>query len=155
MCRMLKKKIKAWKSNHGTITSYGLANSIIAFTNTAVEFTGPFLTKQGNGKSRENGYLCVFTCMECRAVHFEIAFGLDTDLFLNCFYKFVCRCGLPTVMVSANGSNFIGSVRELKDLYDKQSESITWWREQESNMAFYSATSCTLCMSTRINGEMC
>jgi len=57
--------------------------------------------------------------MECRAVHFEIAFGLDTDSFLNSFYRFVCRRRLPTVMVSDNGSNFVGSVRELKVLYEQ------------------------------------
>lgn len=103
----------------GPLPVYRIGNSMKAFTNTAVDYAGPFLTKQGRGRSREKRYLCVFTCMECRAVHFEIAFGLDTDSFLNCFYRFVCRRGLPKMIVSDNGSTFVGSVRELKDLYEQ------------------------------------
>lgn len=55
--------------------------SLRAFVQTAVDFTGPFITKQGRGKARCKHYLCVFTCLATRAVHLEAAYGLDSDSF--------------------------------------------------------------------------
>ena len=79
-----------------------------AFCQAAVDFGGPFLTVQGGGKQRHKRYLCLFTCLASRAVRLEIAFELDTDLFLNAFYCMVNRRGLPQEIVSDNGGNFIG-----------------------------------------------
>ena len=45
-----------------------------------------------------------------------MAYGLDTDSFLNSFYRMVGRRGLPKGMISDNGTNFVGANRELKDL---------------------------------------
>lgn len=50
-----------------------------AFVHTAVDYAGPFVTIQGRGKQRTKRYLCLFTCMGCRAVHLEVAYSLDTD----------------------------------------------------------------------------
>ena len=51
-----------------------------------------------------------------RAVHLELAYSLDTDAFLNAFYRMVSRRGLPQDMLSDNGTNFIGGERELHEL---------------------------------------
>ena len=45
-----------------------------------------------------------------------MAYGLDTDSFLNAFYRMVNRRGLPEEMISDNGSNFVGAERELREL---------------------------------------
>ncbi|KAL4238005.1 hypothetical protein ACF0H5_002716 [Mactra antiquata] len=87
-----------------------------AFAHTAVDYGGPFETIQGRGKVREKRYLCLFTCLATRAVHLEMAYKLDTSSFLNAFYRFVSRRGLPVKMRSDNGSNFVGANRELKEL---------------------------------------
>jgi hypothetical protein len=87
-----------------------------AFSHTAVDYAGPFITIQGRGKRREKRYLCLFTCLACRAVHLEMAYGLDTNSFLNAFYRFASRRGLPVLMNSDNGSNFVSADRELKEL---------------------------------------
>lgn len=87
-----------------------------AFAHTAVDFAGPFTTIQGRGKRRQKRYLCLFTCLASRAVHLEVAFGLDTSSFLNAFYRMVSRRGLPVKMSSDNGTNFVGANRELKEL---------------------------------------
>ena len=68
-----------------------LKPSIRAFVRTAVDFAGPFLTKQGRGKSRCKLYLCLFTCLVTRTVHLEMAYGLNTDSFLKAFSRMVNR----------------------------------------------------------------
>lgn len=87
-----------------------------AFASSAVDFAGPFITVQGRGKRREKRYLCLFTCLASRAVHLEVAYGLDTSSFLNAFYRMVNRRGLPERILSDNGGNFVGANRELKEL---------------------------------------
>ena len=86
------------------------------FVHTAVGFAGPFTTVQKRGRIRTRRYMCLFTCMATRAVHIEMAFGLDTDSFMNAFYRFASRRGFPHEVTSDNGTNFVGAQRELKQL---------------------------------------
>ena len=94
-----------------------------AFSSVAVDFGGPYITVQGRGKRREKRYLCLFTRISCRAVHLEVAFGLDTDSFLNAFYRMVNHRGLPELVISDNGTNFKGAVRELYELVEQLDQS--------------------------------
>ena len=45
-----------------------------------------------------------------------MAYGLDTDVFLNAFYRMASRRGLPEGIFSDNGTNFKGADAELKSL---------------------------------------
>lgn len=87
-----------------------------AFEQIAVDFAGPFLTVQGRGKIRQKRYLCLFTCLAVRAVHLEMAYGLDTDSFLRAFYRMTDRRGTPKLILSDNGTNFVGASKELRQL---------------------------------------
>lgn len=93
-----------------------LQTSLRAFTRTAVDFGGPYVTVQGRGKCRQKRYLCLFTCLATRAVHLEVAYGLDTDSFLNAFYRMTSRRGLPEEMYSDNATNFRAADKELNML---------------------------------------
>jgi len=62
-----------------------LKSSLRAFVRTAVDFALPFFTIKGQGKQRQKHYLCLFTCLATRAVHLEVAYGLDTDSFFESF----------------------------------------------------------------------
>ena len=72
---------------------------------------------------REEGHVdrnvtcvCLFTCLATRAVHLEMAYALDTDSFLNAFYRMANHRGLPGEILSDNGGNFVGGNKELSDL---------------------------------------
>ena len=90
--------------------------SLRAFSQTSVDFAGPFITKQGRGKHRQKRYLCLFTCLATRAVHLEIAYSLSTDSFLNAFFRMASRRGVPQDVLSDNGTNFVGANNELCEL---------------------------------------
>ena len=84
-----------------------------------VDYVGPFTTIQGRGRRQQKRWLCVFTCLSVRAVHLEMAWAMDTDAFLNAFSRFASRRGVPKEVVSDNGTNFVGAVNELKEVFNQ------------------------------------
>ena len=112
-----KRKAKAAKQVMAPLPQIRLRSSLRAFAQTAVDFGGPFVTVQGRRTPRrQKRYLCLFTCLASRTVHLEMAYALDTDSFLNAFYRMANRRGLPKEMLSDNGGNFVGANKELCDL---------------------------------------
>ena len=95
-----------------------LQSSLRAFERVGVDYGGPFLTKQGRGRTRAKRYLCLFTCLTTRAVHLEMSYALDTDSFINAFTRMTSRRGTPTYVISDNGTNFVGAERELRELVE-------------------------------------
>ena len=83
-----------------------------AFVSVGVDYFGPIAVKRGRG--REKRYGCLFTCLSSRAVHIEVVESLDTDSFINCLQRFIARRGLPELIHSDNGRNFVGAERELR-----------------------------------------
>ena len=59
-----------------------LERTMKPFTNTAVDYGGPYLTKQGRGKSRQKRYLCLFLCLQTHCCHLEMATPIH-ELFMN------------------------------------------------------------------------
>ena len=116
--RCRKMKAKTAGQIMAPLPKFRLKEPLHAFARTAVDYGGPYITIQGRGKRRQKRYLCLFTCLATRAVHLEVAFSLDTDKFLNAFYRMVSRRGLPMEMIPDNGTNFIGAERELRELVD-------------------------------------
>ena len=79
----------------------------------------------------------LLTCLETRGVHLEMAWGLDTDTFLNAFVRFTSRRGVLKEVTSDRDTNFVGVVGELKKvvrqldrkyLYDNTVELGVTWR---------------------------
>ena len=71
------------------------------------------------GRQRQKRWLCLFTCLATRAIHLEMAWALDTESFLNCFTRFTSRRGVPSEVTSDNGTNFVGAVKEIRDLVNQ------------------------------------
>ena len=82
-------------------------------------------------------WLCLFSCLETRSVHLEMAWGLDTDTFLNAFNHSFSRRGIPKELISDRDTYFGCAVDELKKLVSqldrqklekKTAESGVTWR---------------------------
>ena len=82
------------------------------FTSVGVDYFGPFYVKRG--RSLEKRYGCIFTCMTMRAVHLEVVHSYSTASFVMALDRFMARRGKPKDIYSDNGSNFIGTMGELK-----------------------------------------
>ncbi|XP_071088902.1 uncharacterized protein [Haliotis cracherodii] len=83
------------------------------FTFVGVDYFGPFDVKRG--RKHEKRYGVLFTCLTTRAVHIEVAYSLDTDSCINALRRFMARRGQVKVIRSDNGTNFVGSERELRE----------------------------------------
>ena len=85
------------------------------FCHAGVDFFGPVLVKMGGrGRRQEKRWVAVFTCLNTRAIHLEIAESLSSDTFLSCMVRFSAVRGKPRVMYSDNGLNFVGAEREMR-----------------------------------------
>ena len=83
------------------------------FESTAVDVCGPYQVKHG-GRGFHKRWILLFTCLACRAVHFEVLRDMRSTTFLNALIRFHARRpGLKT-LVSDNGTNFKGANNELK-----------------------------------------
>ena len=93
-----------------------------AFQQVGVDYFGPFLVKRGRGNEKRYG--CIFTCLQTRAVHLEVAHALSTDSFILVLLRFIGRRGCPRDIYSDNGTNFVGAHRELR-------ESLSQWDDHK------------------------
>lgn len=83
------------------------------FTCVGVDYMGPIMVKQGRSQLKRYG--CVFSCLATRAIHIEISNSLETDSFIHSYRRFCNRRGTPKMILSDNGTNFIGAEKELRN----------------------------------------
>ena len=87
------------------------------FTNTGIDYFGPFTVKQGRRTRSTDGtstrYGAIFTCLSTRAVHIELVGNLSTNNFILALRRFISRRGHPKNIFSDNETNFTGAQREL------------------------------------------
>ena len=83
------------------------------FSHEGTDLFGPLLTK--TNRSRTKQYGVIFICLAVRAIHIKIAYSLDTSSFIQALRCFVAR-RVPVVEIkSDNGTNLVGSKRELRE----------------------------------------
>ena len=92
-CR--RRKAKAANQIMAPLPQIRLRLSLRPFAQIAIDLGEPFVAIQGRRSRRQKRYLCLFTCLTTRAVHLEMAFGLDTDSFLNACYRWSIEENYP------------------------------------------------------------
>ncbi|XP_033221094.1 uncharacterized protein LOC117175496 [Belonocnema kinseyi] len=81
-------------------------------TNTEVDYFGPFQVTIG--RRHEKRYGVLFTCLNVRAIHLELASSLSTDSMTIALRGMISRRGKPTRLFLDNGANFVGPNIELR-----------------------------------------
>ena len=86
------------------------------FTNTGVDYAGPFCVKQGGKRSKTivKCYVALFICLSTKAIHLELVSELSTKVYIASLRRFIARRGLCNNSYSDNGTNFVGTEKELK-----------------------------------------
>ena len=115
MCR--RNKAKVAQQIMAPLPLCRMTTSLKAFMKTAVDLGGPFTMIQGRGKSRQKKiFVFIYMLIIKRAVHLEMAYGLDVDSFLNALNRMMNRRGVPKEILSDNGTNFVAANKELREL---------------------------------------
>lgn len=83
------------------------------FLYTSCDYFGPMKVKVGRNKTAKH-YGVIFTCLNTRAVHCELATDLTTVEFLQVLRRFLFYHGYPKVFISDNGTQMIGVEHELR-----------------------------------------
>ena len=81
------------------------------FTNTGIDFFGPFYVSVKRSTEKRWGFR--FTCLTSRAVLFEVVPSMDTSSCVIGKGRFTACRSIPSVLWSNNGTNFIASDKEL------------------------------------------
>ncbi|XP_063381766.1 uncharacterized protein LOC134668191 [Cydia fagiglandana] len=89
------------------------------FEGVGTDFAGPILMKSSSLRNAriQKCYLCIFVCLSTKAVHLEIVSQLSVEAFVAAFTRFVSRRGLPSLIRSDCGTNYVGTNKHLKELF--------------------------------------
>ena len=84
------------------------------FYYSSCDYFGPYVKIARNKHMKHYGV--IFTCLNTRAVHLELAVVLSTMEFAQVFRRFFSIRGQPALMMSDNGSQMVGAERELREM---------------------------------------
>ena len=88
------------------------------FTHIGLDFAGPLSVSSSNSsktiQDTIRAYICLFTCASTRAIHLELARGLDVQSFLLAFRRYSIRRGLLATITSDNAEAFKASCNEIR-----------------------------------------
>ena len=89
------------------------------FNAVGVDFTGAYQIVSPETDEMEKAYVCLFTCTSSRAVHLELLHSLTTQEFLLTLRRFCALHSVPSILISDNGTNFVGCNNFLKQISDE------------------------------------
>ena len=99
-----------------------------AFAVIGIDFAGPFHLKgAGRGLRAPVRSVLVITCLQTRAVHFEVCGDQTTYAVVMALIRFASLRGDPDVIYSDNQTSFLGTRKEIENVYrDKQGKGPLW-----------------------------
>lgn len=106
------KRAKPIQPEMSPLPEYRMKSYTRPFSFCGVDYFGPINVKVR--RSLEKRYGVLFTCLNTRAIHLEIANSLTSDSALMAIRRMTARRGQPIELHSDNGTNFVGAENELK-----------------------------------------
>ena len=103
------------------------------FYYTSCDYFGPCHVKVGRNKTAKY-YGVIFTCLNTRAVHLELAVDYSTIEFIQVLRRFFAVREQPSLMISDNGTQFVGAERELKEMirgWDTEKDCVSFQQKGE------------------------
>ena len=94
------------------------------FLHTGVDVFGPFKVKIA-GRSYHKVWVCLFTCLSIRAVHFEVLRDMSSNCFINALIRFRSRRPGVRHLYSDNGSNFTAANKELASTLEEWNSAVS------------------------------
>ncbi|XP_062538374.1 uncharacterized protein LOC134206663 [Armigeres subalbatus] len=83
------------------------------FSYVGIDYFGPMCVAVGRRIEKRWGVLV--TCLTIRAVHLEVAHSLSADSCIMALRSFMSRRGVPILIYSDRGTNFIAASKELRE----------------------------------------
>jgi transposase InsO family protein len=87
------------------------------FTYVGVDAFGPWSVvarRTRGGQASSKRWAILFTCLTIRAIHIEVVPEMSSSAFTNALRRFISRFGNVKLFRSDRGTNFVGSVNEIK-----------------------------------------
>lgn len=103
------------------LPSLRLAPYTPLFYITACDYFGPYNVRILRNKTAKH-YGVLFICLNTRTLHLEMAVDLSSMEFLQVLRRFLAIRGRPAVILSDNGSQFVGAEKELRQMTNDVNE---------------------------------
>ena len=90
------------------------------FSHVGVDYAGSIYIKHGYVRKpiAIKAYIWVFVSLSVKAVHIELVSDMTTEAFIASLRRFIARRGIPILIWSDHGTNFVGATRQLKEFYE-------------------------------------
>ena len=89
----------------------------LPFYYTSCDYFGPLTVKVGRNKTTKH-YGVIFTCLNTRAEHLEIAIDCTTIECIQTLRRFFSITEYPAMMLSDNGTQMVGAQRKLRRIIE-------------------------------------
>ena len=99
------------KLNQNNYKDYRLEPKTIPFSEVFVDYIGPYFVQVGS--QREKVWVLVVTCIDSRAVNLKISLDMTTNEFLRSFSLHCMEYGVPEMVLSDLGSNFVSATNQI------------------------------------------
>ena len=85
------------------------------FSKTGIDYAGPFDIRpfRRRGIKTFKCYVALFVCLTTKAIHLEVVTDLTSDACLAAVNRFSSRRGRPKIIITDNGTNFVGAEKYL------------------------------------------
>jgi len=115
ICRKLNNR--TIKFNKNSYRDFRVNPEAIPYRNIAIDHCGPYYIKN-DVKVNEKVYILVITCFWSRSVNLLVCRQINKEWFLRALQLHVFEHGIPTVIVSDNGSPIVAGVRDTISYLD-------------------------------------